>query len=64
MGVGVIEVAGTVLLGAISLLLLIVAHPLAELLDGIARHRCAQATSVLHHCGQLDPVDADEDSDG
>jgi hypothetical protein len=58
----VIEVAVTILLGALALLVIIVAHPLSELLDGIARHRCAQATSVLHHCGQLDG-EAEEDED-
>lgn len=57
-----IEYALTALIGALALLVIIVAHPLSELLDGIARHRCAQATSVLHHCGQLDD-DADEDSE-
>lgn len=57
-----IEVALSILLCAIALVLVIIAAPLHELLDGIARHRCAQATSVLHHCGQLDD-DADEDSE-
>lgn len=49
-----IEVAVSVLLGALAIVAMLCAHPLAELLDGIARHRCAQATSVLHHCGQLE----------
>lgn len=57
-----IEIAAAVLIASIALLVIICAHPLAEVLDGIARHRCAQATSVLHHCGQLTGV-ADEDDE-
>lgn len=49
-----IEYAICGLIGTLALGVLIVSAPLAELLRAVARHRDAQATSVLHHCGQLD----------